>query len=283
MTHLNEKLTGLVSLVKLQNVSVLLLAQLLVAHFIFAPESSFNALLVQQGFIYMLLATGSAITAGYIINHFYNLKRDLINRPQQSLLEQKLSMDKKLYLYFFLNLLTLLFAYFISWRAVLFFAVYEFLIWIYFHKIQPVPFWHELTVTLLTVYPFFGLMLFFKSVSGFVIWAGILFVLLLLLKEIIKNHLTLRGDVAQNIKTVLVAKGEGFQLKMFFTLIFLTGIVLSVSFLRNFSEAFTVFVCAFYVMLLVVSVLYYKKHYVSAYTLVKVIIISGVFSLFLLR
>ena len=282
MTELNEKLTGLVSLVKLQNVAVLLLAQLLTARFVFAPGVSFKTLLFGRRFVFMLLATGSAIAAGYIINHFYNLKRDWINRPRQSMMERQLSMSKKLYLYFALNALTLVFAAFISWRAVLFFAVYEFLIWLYFHKIQPLPFWHELTLAFLTVYPFFGVMLFFKSFNRFVLWAGILFVLLILLKEIIKNHLTLRGDVAQNIHTVLVAKGEKFQQRMFYFLVFFIFLMLIGAFRMKFSPEFTYFIYAVFVMLTAEIVLYMKKKYAAAYAVVKMIIISGVFALFLL-
>jgi 4-hydroxybenzoate polyprenyltransferase len=282
MTDINDKLSGFVSLVKLQNVSVLLLAQLLIARFVFLPDTDFKYLLINRGFIFMLLATGSAISAGYIINHFYNLKRDLINRPHQSLLEQKLSMSKKLYLYFFLNLLTLFWAAFISWRAVLFFAVYEFLIWIYFHKIQSRPFWHELTLTFLTVFPFFGVMLFFKTLNHFVIWSGIMFSLLLMLKESIKNHLTLRGDVVQNIRTILVAKGEAFQRKLFFTLITLSIFLAASATQMHLPAEFLYFIYVFIVMLLAETLLYYTKNYIPAYWLIKIIIISGVFALFLL-
>ncbi len=278
----NEKISGLVSLVKLPNVIVLLAAQLLAAHYVFVPHESFWTLLWHHKFIFMLLATGSAISAGYIINHFYNIRRDWINRPQQSLLERELSMSKKLYLYFFLNFLTLVLAAFISWRAMIFFAVYIFLIWIYFHKIQSRPFWREIGVTFLTAYPFFGVMLFFKAWNPFVIWAGVLFILLLLMKESVKNHLTLRGDVAGNIKTVLVEKGEKFQSRMFYSLAAMVIIVLLLAVKLHLPSRFIYFLYLFFVMLIIECLLYYRKNYIMAYRFIKLIIISGVFALFLL-
>jgi len=281
MTDLSEKFPGLVSLLKLQNVLILLLAQLMIAHFVFY-RSGLMDLLLRRRFVFMLLATGSAISAGYIINHFYHLRRDMINRPAQTLLEQKLPVHLQLYLYFFLNFLTLVFAAFISLRAVLFFAVYIFLIWLYFHKLQAFAFWRELFVTFLTVYPFFGVMLFFKKWNALVLLMGILFALLLMLKELIKNHLTLRGDMAQGIHTVLTVKGERFQKRLFFLIGLIAFIPLLMLYQMDLPLSYRRFLVFIGLMLLVETALYLRGKYVAAYSVIKIIIISGLFALFLL-
>jgi len=281
MAELYEKVPGLVSLLKLQNVIVLLTAQLLMAHFLYDRGPLWD-LLIRHKFVFLLLATGSAISGGYIINHFYHLKRDWINRPLQTDREQKLSVSKQLYLYFFLNFLTLLFAAFISWRAVLFFAVYVFLIWLYFHKLHSRVYWRETFLTFLTVYPFFGVMLFFRRWNVFVVLIGLLFALLIMLKELIKNHLTLRGDVAQNIRTVLAVKGEAFQQKMFVLISAGVGLLTFLLFRMDLSVKFRIFL-GFFVLLMIAEIfLYLHAKYREAYGLIKMIIISGLFALFLL-
>jgi len=281
MTDLYEKFPGLVSLLKLQNVLILLIAQLLVACCVYGRHDWWD-LLIKEKFILLMLATGSAISAGYIINHFYHVKRDFINRPRQTLMEQKLPVAHQLYLYFFLNFITLVFAYLISRRALIFFAVYIFLIWLYFHKLHHHAFWRELFVVFLTVYPFFGVMLFFKQWNAFVLLAGILFALLLMLKELIKNHLTLRGDMAQNISTVLTEWGEKRQ---FYLFSFFAGLVLPVVYILlqlPLSASFRYYLYGFSLAVGILWLFYYKKKYTLSFTFIKIIIISGLFALFLL-
>ena len=282
MTDLPLKFSGLVSLVKLPNVLVLLSAQLLVAWRVFMPYSDLTTLLFDRQFVFMLLATGSAISAGYIINHFYNIKRDLINRPVQTRLGQQISTKNQLYIYFGLNFLSVFFAFFISWRAFVFFMIYNFLIWIYFHKIQPKAFWNELFVTFLIVFPFFGVMLFFKKWDGFILWSGILFVLILFRKELIKNHLTLRGDMVQNIQTLLIVKGEKFQ-RIFFILSFVLTLIpiVEIYFMEK-NTYFNTFLLFLVVMLSWEMMFYIIGKYFWAYQINKMILISGVLALFLL-
>ncbi len=282
MTDLPLKFSGLVSLVKLPNVLILLSAQLLVAWRVFMTQTDLRSLLFDRKFVFMLLATGSAISAGYIINHFYNIKRDLINRPVQTRLGQQVSTKFQLYVYFGLSFLSVIFALFISWRAFAFFSIYNFLIWVYFHKIQPKAFWNELFVTFLIVFPFFGVMLFFKKWDTFILWSGILFVLILFRKELIKNHLTLRGDVVQNIRTLLIVKGERFQKIFFLISFFLTLVPVIRIYLMDKNPFFNTFLLFLVVMLFLEMIFYVSGKYFWAYQINKMILISGVLALFLL-
>jgi len=278
---MQSKVPGFITLLKIQNILVLLAAQTLVAVHVFGHRQLWR-LLWHEGFIFMLLATGSALAAGYIINHFYHQRRDRINRPYQTAWIEKIPLAHRLYIYFFLNFLTLVWAAFISWRAVLFFGVYIFLIWLYFHKIHHYPPFRELFVTFLIAYPFFGVMLFFKQWNAFVLWAGVLFILLLLLKETVKNHLTLRGDMAQNIRTLLTWKGEIFQKRILSAVVLLSYIPIYILWRLTPGRPYRYFLALLALMLAFIPPAYYRGKYGFIYQWIKLIILSGVFALFLL-
>ena len=196
------------ALVRVQNIILLSIAFFLTSKYFFAPQDSFWQLLNDRKFIALLLATTISIASGYIINSFYDLKKDMINRPDKTLLEQQLSQSKRLYLYFGLNLLAVIIASFISWRAALFFSVYIFLIWFYSHKIQNLIFINDLWMTILSIFPFFGIFLYFKKVNGFILWhAGFLF-LILLIKNMLKDFLNIKGDIVENKQTLPIIYGE---------------------------------------------------------------------------
>ncbi len=277
------KFLGLLSLVKVQNVMALLLAQFIMAHIIYCPKCQILKLLLNQKFILFLFSTATAISAGYIINNFYNLKRDLINRPAKTGLEQQIQTNKKLYLYFALNFLSVISGLFISWRAALFFSFFIFLIWIYSHKLQHKALIHEMANVLLILFPFFGIMLFFKQVNSFLILTGILVAFILFIKELIKNFLTLPGDFAQQIETVLTRYGEK-KLNILFYISLLSAYFVSTAlYLQTKETRFPFFIILLWIILGIIMALFKKKKYFQAYQIIKLLIVSGIFSLYLLK
>ena len=130
------KIVSLFSVVRGYNIPVIVLAQYLSAIFILAPEKGALAVLLDFNLFIIVLASSLTIASGYIINSFYDSQKDLINRPNKSMLDRLVSQKTKLTVYFLLNFITAFIAFFVSWRSVLFFSVYIFLIWFYSHKIK---------------------------------------------------------------------------------------------------------------------------------------------------
>jgi len=207
-TGIKTQIFSFFALVRVQNILLLSLAFLLTGKYFFAKNRTFLDLLTDYKFIALLLATITSIASGYIINSFYDTKKDLINRPQKTILEQQLPQKNKLYLYFLLNLLAVTVAGFISWRASLFFSVYIFLIWFYSHKIQKISFVNNLWLTLLSIFPFFGIFLYFKTFNGFIFWHAIFLFLILFIKNLLKDFIKLKGDLVEGKKTIPLVLGE---------------------------------------------------------------------------
>ncbi len=230
------KIISLFSVVRGYNIPVIILAQYLSAIFILAPEKRPLSIVLDFNLFILVFCSSLTIASGYIINNFYDSKKDLINRPNKSMLDRLVSQQTKLKVYFSLNFLVALIAFYISWRALLFFSAYIFLIWFYSHKIKKYAIIGNLTAALLAVLPFFAILLYFYTKFSFeeiesykrqlaviVAHATFLF-LLLLIREMIKDFENLKGDLINNYQTVPILFGETVA-KQIITALTITTIV----------------------------------------------------------
>ncbi|AWI25416.1 geranylgeranylglycerol-phosphate geranylgeranyltransferase [Flavobacterium pallidum] len=226
------KIVSLFSVVRGYNIPVIILAQYLSAIFILAPENSRALDVILDWKLFILVIVSSfCIAAGYIINNFYDAKKDLINRPQKSMLDRLVSQKTKLQVYFGLNFLAVTMGLLISWRVSLFFSVYIFMIWFYSHKLKKYAIIGNITAAFLAVFPFFGLLIYFFKTQyegydlqkGGIIFchASFLF-LLLLIREIVKDLENLAGDLANNYSTIPIEYGERTAKKAITFLVFAT-------------------------------------------------------------
>lgn len=228
------KIISLFSVIRGYNIPIIIIAQYLSAIFILAPEIRALDILLDLNLFLIVFASSITIASGYIINNFYDSKKDLINRPNKSMLDRLVSQSTKLKVYFTLNFIAALIALFISWRALIFFSFYIFLIWFYSHKIKKYPIIGNLMAALLAVLPFFAILLYYYTKlplyeiesykSQFmVIFAHATFLfLLLLIREMIKDLENIKGDLVNNYKTIPIIYGEEVSKKIISLLTFFT-------------------------------------------------------------
>lgn len=293
------KIVSLFSVVRGYNIPIIVLAQYLSAIFILAPE--IRALDILLDFYLFLIVFASAITiaSGYIINNFYDSQKDLINRPNKSMLDRLISQKTKLTVYFSLNFLAVLMASIVSWRAFLFFSAYIFLIWFYSHKIKKYPIIGNLMSALLAVTPFFAILLYFYNKISFedienhmshfvVISAHAVFLfLLLLIREMIKDLENLKGDLVTNYRTIPVIYGENISKQIITALTIST--IFPVYILVNIYDVgymdIYFYVC-FGVLLFFLIFLWKsnsKEQFLKLHNLLKFLIVSGVFCIVLIN
>ena len=118
--HFLLKLISMVSVVRGYNVAIIAIAQYLASIFIMAPEKRALSVLLDYNLFILVLASSLTIASGYIINNFYDSKKDLINRPNKSNLDRLVSQKTKLQVYFSLNFLVAGIAFLVSFKAFLF-------------------------------------------------------------------------------------------------------------------------------------------------------------------
>ena len=216
------KIVSLFSVVRGYNIPVIVLAQYLSAIFILAPEKRALSVVLDFNLFIIVLASSLTIASGYIINSFYDSQKDLINRPNKSMLDRLISQKTKLSVYFTLNFIVAFLAFFVSWRAVLYFSVYIFLIWFYSHKIKKYPLVGNMMAVFMAVLPFFAILLYYKNLYEVIFAHATFLYLLLLIREMIKDLENIKGDLANDYQTIPILYGETISKKIITLLILLT-------------------------------------------------------------
>ena len=280
------KLLSLFSVVRGYNILMITLAQYLASIYIFSPDIPLRQVIFDLDLFLIVTASALVIASGYIINNFYDAEKDLINKPTKSMLDRLVSQRFKLTTYFILNFLSVFVASYISFRAVLFFSAYIFGIWFYSHKLKRIPFVGNLVSATLSIAPFFVLFVYYQNFrKGIFVHALFLF-LLILAREMVKDLENLAGDMAQDYRTIPVIHGPRTS-KYLITLLVGLSLIPALMLIGIFDvgHMYLYFMACIVLLVIFLALLWRadgKKHYVWLHNLLKLMIVSGVFSILLI-
>lgn len=282
-----KKMLSLFSVIRGYNIIVIVLAQYLAALFILAPEKRALSILLDPTLFIIITASALTIASGYIINSFYDSKKDLINRPHKTLLDRLVSQKTKLSCYFILNFLVALLSLFVSFRAVLFFSCYIFIIWLYSHKIKKYAIIGNISASLLAILPFFAILLYYKNFYQVIFAHATFLFLLLLIREITKDLENIKGDIASGYNTIPIEYGEKNAKNIITVLLGLTLIPIYILI-----DIYSVgYMDSYFYLCLLLLLLYFKllwksttkSNYILLHNLLKFLIVAGVFAIILIN
>jgi len=282
-----KKILSFFSVIRGYNIWVVALAQYLSVIFILAPEKRALDIILDWRLFLIVLASTLAIASGYIINNFYDAKKDLINRPKKAMIDRLVSQETKLKVYFGINFIVTFLMVFISWRAVLFFSTYIFLIWLYSHKLKKIFLLGNLTAAILAVLPFFGVLMYYKNFYQVIFAHATFLFLLILIRELIKDLENVKGDLIADYKTIPVV--FGLQTAKTVITLLVVATLIPVYYLTNvFFVGYmdTYFYVSLLLLLFFVLQLWKiqsKPGFLKLHLLLKFIIVAGVFSIVLIE
>ena len=280
------KFFSLFSVVRGYNILIIGLAQYLTSIYILAPDIPVRDVILDINLLMLVLASAAAIAGGYIINSFYDSEKDLINRPQRTLLDRLVSQNTKLSGYFVLNFLSVIFASYVSFRAVVFFSLYIFGIWFYSHKLKKYLFVGNLTASILYVVPFFAVFIYYKNFDLVIFVHATYLFLLIAMTQVVKDLENLKGDLTQNYQTIPVVYGER-SAKQLLTLLSLLTLIPALLLILKFEIGYMwIYFGASILALITFVIILWKAdrkiHYLILHMMLKFIIVIGVFSIVLI-
>lgn len=281
------KIFSFFSVIRGYNIWVIILAQYLASVFILAPEKRALDILLDWMLFVIVFASSLTIASGYIINNFYDAKKDLINRPRKAMIDRLVSQSTKLKVYFTINFLIVALVSFISWRAVLFFSAYIFLIWYYSHKLKKYPIIGNLTAAILAVLPFFGILMYYKNFYHVIFAHATFLFLLILIRELIKDMENIEGDLANEYKTIPVLFNENTAKTIISILTIAT--LIPIYFLTDIYDVGYMDIYFYFSLLLLLFFFIQlwkskqKSDFLKLHFLLKFIIVSGVFCIVLIN
>jgi len=203
------------------------------------------------------------------------------------MLDRLVSQNTKLSGYFILNFLTVILASYVSFKAVLFFSSYIFMIWFYSHKLKRYPFIGNLIASSLAIAPFFIVFVYYRNFETVIFFHGLFLVLIISMREITKDLENIKGDLTLNYKTIPVVYGARV------TKLILTGLIL-LTFITSvvLVNYFDIGRMDYYFYFTAIALLFYavklwmannKVHYVLLHNVLKFVIVIGAFSIVLIK
>ena len=285
--HILLKFFSMFSVVRGYNILIVVIAQYLTSIYILAHDKPLREVVLDLNLFMLVLASASTIAGGYIINNFYDSEKDLINRPNKSMLDRLVSQNTKLSFYFVLNFLAVVMASSVSFNAVIFFSLYIFGIWFYSHKLKKLPFIGNLTSAILTITPFFAIFIYYKNFETVIFFHAMFLFLIISMRELAKDLENIKGDLAQDYRTIPVVYGENMSKIMLSVLAFL-ALVPTFLLVKHFDIGYMdyFFYLSTFLLLLVVLLLWRSKtktHYLILHNILKFIIVAGVFCIVLIN
>ncbi len=148
-----------------------------------------------------------SVAAAFIINAFYDVDKDLVNKPKQVVIGKLLGESSLLNLYVVLNFFAVGFAMMASVKVMVFFLCYTVFCWFHSHKLQKLPVVREVSASLLTMIPLLAIWFHFGHWHwGMFYYMGSL-AILLFTREVVKDMAGHKGNLIFGYQTVVVAAG----------------------------------------------------------------------------
>lgn len=285
--HILLKFFSMFSVVRGYNILIIVIAQYLASVYIFSHDKPVREVIFDVNLLMLVLASAAVIAGGYIINNFYDSEKDMINRPRKSMLDRLVGQNTKLSFYFVLNFSAVIMASYVSFKAVVFFSIYIFVIWLYSHKLKKLPFVGNLVSAILAITPFFAIFIYYRNFEHVIFVHAMYLFIIISMRELTKDLENIKGDLVQDYKTIPVVYGEKASKVMLTVLTVLTLIPTyflvfhyTVGHMRFFFYASVVLLAIF---LFILWKSKSKIHYLILHNILKFIIVAGVFSIVLIN
>lgn len=170
--------------------------------FLFSREEGFRQFVFDFKVHGIIFCAVLSILCGGMINQFYDRDKDKLTKPFTSKLQNFIKQKYFLYAYLLLCAVSLIIAWFISLHVFIFFVAYQFLMWFYSHKLSKILFLNNLTFVALSLYPFFGMLIYYQRFSLRILVMAIFLFLILLAIDILKDMLTKNADKVFGYQTL---------------------------------------------------------------------------------
>jgi 4-hydroxybenzoate polyprenyltransferase len=213
------------------NLLMVAFAQGMTAYFLIGV-TDFGLPVLQDYRLYLLIGSTVIITAaGYMINDYYDVKIDYINRPKEVVVGKGIKRRVVLLLHSFFNFTAIGMGLLVAPRIAIINFSAAFLLWLYSNRLKREPFIGNLTVALLTGFSVYLVAFFYQKNELMIFTYSIFAFFLNLIREIIKDIEDRHGDRLHGCRTLPIVLGFRKTKEVIFVIAFcFIGAILTVTY-----------------------------------------------------
>lgn len=213
-------------LTRVWNLLVIALAQYLAAAMVIGRETVFDWRLFVLSASTVLIAAG-----GYIINDYYDVKIDLVNKPERVVIGQGITRRYALLFHTVLSFAGILSGLLLNWRIAAINFATVFLLWWYSNDLKRHPLIGNLVVALLTAIAVMMVDALYATGNFLILSYAAFAFFMTLIREIIKDMEDLKGDDTFGCRTLPIVWGlRKTKFFLYFILIVFSCVVLLLNF-----------------------------------------------------
>ena len=182
-------------------------AQLMTAYFLVGTTNAGLPALQDYKLYLIIISTLLITAAGYMINDYYDVKIDYVNRPGNVVVGKGIKRRVVIFLHTVLNFTAIGLGFLVSPVFALINFLAAFLLWFYSNQLKREPFVGNLTVALLTGLSIYLIGFYFQKSELLVLTYAIFAFFLNLIREIIKDIEDRQGDRKHGCRTLPIVIG----------------------------------------------------------------------------
>jgi 4-hydroxybenzoate polyprenyltransferase len=273
--------TGFIKLTRFWNLLIIALAQYFAAVFLINKNNLWDWHL-------LLLASSTMIVAaaGYIINDYYDVKIDLINKPERVVIGKEVNRRYALLFHSVLSLSGVALGLFLNWKIGAINFLSAFLLWWYSNDLKRQPFIGNFVVGLLTGLSVLLINVLYQANHAYVIIYSVFAFAITLVREIVKDIEDLKGDNTFGCRTLPIV--WGIRKTKIFLFLLLAAFISTVAIINYFYLSVPVY---YFLLILIIPVAVLsgslaradtKRDFYVLSQICKVIMLLGIASMVLL-
>ena len=194
-------------MIRVVNLVIIAVTQYLTAIFLATPGDNLWRVISDKGFFLLVLSTVFIASAGYIINDYYDVKIDFVNKPKRVVVGKTLSRRWVIVGQLVLNLLAISIGFYLSTTIGIINLIAAFSLWIYSNQLKRLPFIGNLIIGGLTGLTVLVVAQYFSERAYLILCYAVFAGFITLVREIIKDMEDLKGDERFGCKTLPIVLG----------------------------------------------------------------------------
>ncbi|WP_154852522.1 geranylgeranylglycerol-phosphate geranylgeranyltransferase [Cyclobacterium xiamenense] len=275
--------SAFVKIIRPGNLLLVAFAQIMTAFFLIETSRSGQPVLLDYH-LYLLVTSTVILTAsGYMINDYYDVKIDYVNRPKAVVIGRGMKRRMVMILHTVMNLVGILLGVLVHPKIGAITFIAAFLLWLYSNSLKRLPFIGNLTVASLTGLAIWIVGLYYQKSELLILTYALFAFFINLIREILKDIEDRNGDRKHGCRTLPIVLGFRKTKQVIFIIaFFFVAAILIVTFRLNEPLLFfyfgilSIFFCLFMFKIYKAD---RRSHFTELSKLSKLLMLTGILSM----
>lgn len=202
-----DYVTGSARLVRMTNLVIVALTQYLTRILLIGPRHEWKSIVADPHMFVLSLSTVCIAAAGYIINDYFDVKIDIVNKPEKVVVGRYLKRRWAIGAHQVLNVVGALLGLVVSPYIFVINVFSITLLWFYSERYKRLPFIGNFIVSLLTGLTLLILTVHYPANRHLVFIYAVFSFFISLIREVVKDMEDIRGDEAHGCRTLPIIWG----------------------------------------------------------------------------